>query len=496
MTLDPSRRSLDDATFRTLVEAAPDGILLVDADGSIVLANARIEALFGYTRDELSGQRVEILMPERYRSMHISHREVFAAHPATRPMGSQRDLWGRRKDGEEFPVEISLSPGLGDDATLITAVIRDVTERRNIEESLRLSEERYRLLAEHAQDLIFRLDLTKAPPRFEYVSPSALRAIGRAPEEFYADPDLFPSVIHPGDRQVWEEAIRSGEERVITLRESWPDGELRWCEHKLVPILEDGNLVAVEGISRNVTERREAEEEQRRVVADIEKQLERERIAHDLHDDIIQSAYGIGLGFVAARRDPTIGKEQALARATAGLNEVIADLRAYMERLSTGIEATDADEVLRVRIETLLASGPSGPLWSCEVELPTLRAEEGRQIFLLAKEMISNVWRHAEAENAALALRETDDGEAIELTVRDDGVGFDRAADRSHSFGLRGLERRASDLGGSVLIDSAPGQGTRIEARLPRREGGSPVAPARGPSAPPVGRGGDQHVRA
>jgi PAS domain S-box-containing protein len=473
--IDASR--LNDATFRALLEAAPDGILLVDAHGAIVLANAQVEQLFGYTRDELVGQRVEILLPERFRSMHISHREIYVDQPETRPMGSQLDLWGVRRDGSEFPVEISLSPGVSDDAPLTTAVIRDVTERRRIEDTLRLSEERYRLLAEHAQDLIFRLDLTVKPPSFEYVSPSAIHAIGRSPEDFYADPQLFASIVHPGDRALWDEAIRSGDDRVITLRERWPDGEVRWCEHKLVPIRdEDGALVAVEGISRNVTERREAEEEQRRVVADIETQLERERIAHDLHDDIIQSTYAVGLGFHAARNNPGVTKEAALDRATADLNAVIADLRAYMERLSTGADTTAGDQVLRVRIETLLASGPARPQWTPEFALPSLRPEEGRQIFLLVKEMISNVWRHADADNAWLTIRTDDDGKSVFLEVRDDGVGFEHSEDRPGSYGLRGLDQRTADLGGAVTIDAAPGRGTRIEAHIPRKPGPLTIA--------------------
>lgn len=460
----------NDAAFRVLFEAAPDGILLVDDHGEIILANAQVEQLFGYTSSQLIGRRIEVLLPGRFRSMHISHRDIYIDNPETRPMGSKLDLWGLRQDGSEFPVEISLSPGTIDGRSCVTAVVRDVTERRRIEDTLRLSEERYRLLAEHAQDLIFRLDMTATPPAFDYVSPSAIRAIGRTPEEFYADPLLFPSIIHPGDRSIWTDAIGSGEDRVITIRERWPDGDLRWCEHKLVPILDDnGALVAVEGISRNVTERREAEEEQRRVVADIEKQIERERIAHDLHDDIIQTAYAVGLGFHTARSNQDVTKEAALDRATAGLNAVIADLRAYMERLSTGIDTIAADEVLRVRVETLLAAGPARPQWNAELTVPSLRPEEGRQLFLLAKEMISNVWRHANADHASLTLRIDDDGESVFLGVQDDGVGFERSEERPGSYGLRGLDQRAANLGGAVSIESRPGHGTTVEAHIPRK---------------------------
>src|SRR5688572_28142992 len=96
--------------FRDLLDAAPDALLITDTDGRIVFANAQTEALFGYSRTELVGQPIEILVPERVRGEHLSHRQRFAAEPRKRPMGSGFDLAAVRKDGSEFSVEISLSP--------------------------------------------------------------------------------------------------------------------------------------------------------------------------------------------------------------------------------------------------------------------------------------------------------------------------------------------------------------------------------------------------
>ena len=119
-----------DARFRGLVEAAPDAIVVADAAGRIVLVNAQTEILFGYSRDELLGQPVEILLPERFRGRHVGVREGYAAHPRTRPMGAGQDLFARRKDGAEFPVAISLSPfQLGPDQ-FVFSDIRDISEQR------------------------------------------------------------------------------------------------------------------------------------------------------------------------------------------------------------------------------------------------------------------------------------------------------------------------------------------------------------------------------
>lgn len=136
--------------YRAFFDAAPDAVVAVNAEGRIVAANAQVTALFGYERDELLGQPVEILLPARYRDGHATHRSRYAAHPTTRPMGAGLDLWGRHRDGVEFPVDISLSPATGDGERLTLAAIRDVTTRRRNEEEVRASERRFRMMFEDA----------------------------------------------------------------------------------------------------------------------------------------------------------------------------------------------------------------------------------------------------------------------------------------------------------------------------------------------------------
>jgi PAS domain S-box-containing protein len=125
-----------EARFRNLVEGAPDAIVGVDAKGRIVLVNEQAERMFDYRPDEMVGNRIESLIPERFHKVHVQHQISYIREPRTRPMGAGLDLYGRRRDGAEFPVEISLSPLETEEGLLVTAIIRDVTERKRAEEEL------------------------------------------------------------------------------------------------------------------------------------------------------------------------------------------------------------------------------------------------------------------------------------------------------------------------------------------------------------------------
>ena len=130
-----------EATAQAVLESATEGILLINASGRITLVNAAAERMFGYDHDELMGQTLEVLLPDRIREMHREHRAGYFAGPRVRPMGSGLDLAGRRKDGTEFPVEISLSYVQAPEGMAAMALITDITERKRVEAQLRQQRE-------------------------------------------------------------------------------------------------------------------------------------------------------------------------------------------------------------------------------------------------------------------------------------------------------------------------------------------------------------------
>ena len=188
-------RKLDDALVRGLIEAAPDALLLADAEGHIVYVNAQAEVLFGYPRAELYGQLVEVLISDAQRAPHAEKRAAFTAAPQVRPMGAGLGLTCRRRDGTQFPVEVSLSPVKTADGVFIAAAVRDISARIQAQRALHDAENLFRLTFDNAPIGMAMVGLDGC---FLRVNGSICQLLGYSREEMITL--TFLAITHPDDR--------------------------------------------------------------------------------------------------------------------------------------------------------------------------------------------------------------------------------------------------------------------------------------------------------
>lgn len=334
-----------DLRFRSVLLSAIDAVVLADGDGNIICWNPGAERMFGYKEDEILGRPLTRLMPERYRRPHEEGLARLHETGASRVIGRILDLSGLRKDGREFPIELSLGTWTAGGRLFFTGIIRDITQRKLAEASLRRRERE-------------------------------LRRIGE----------------------------------------------------------------------------------------------ERERLARDLHDGIIQSIYAIGLTLVESRRLVVEAPQRAQAMldaVVADLNGVIRDVRSYLPGLTPKrTAATDFRTGLARLLKTM--NGTPGLRFTSEIEeraAARVTAEQGQHLLHIVREAMSNSLRHSRASCGLVSLQR--DGDGIRLEVRDDGVGFDRIASQERGQGLRNMQARAAKLGARLEISSSSGGGTRISLVLP-----------------------------
>jgi PAS domain S-box-containing protein len=260
-----SERQRAEERFRLAVESAPNGMVMVNADGTIVLVNAETERLFGYDHDELLGQPVEVLVPEPFRPRHPQLRTAFFAAPQVRSMGVGRDLFGRRKDGSEFPVEIGLNPIATDHGVLILTAIVDITERKRSENSLRAERDRFAKIVSTVPVVICSfLRRADGTSRFPFANPAIEQIYGYSPEELAVDAAPIFTRMHPEDivrvRDILDESARTmtpwrGEFRYRNAAL----GEI-WVEGNLIPTAEPDGATLWLGYIADITERKRADD--------------------------------------------------------------------------------------------------------------------------------------------------------------------------------------------------------------------------------------------
>ena len=189
-----------EARFRAVAQSANDAVVSTDAEGTIVFWNEGARRIFGYTEQEAMGQPVTILMPERSRAGHLSGLGLIGEAGGAGLLGKTQEMEGRRKDGTEFPFEVSLASWSVGDETFYTGMIRDITDRKHAESAIRESEARLRAIVEQVPAIVYTAEAGPAG-RWLFVSPQVESLLGFTPEEWMADPELWFRQLHPEDRE-------------------------------------------------------------------------------------------------------------------------------------------------------------------------------------------------------------------------------------------------------------------------------------------------------
>jgi two-component system, NarL family, sensor histidine kinase DevS len=484
---------------RELLEFAPDAVVGVDQHGEIALVNSRTEAVFGYGRGELIGQRVEILVPSGLRDGHVGHRDRYFEAPRTRPMGAGLDLYARRKDGTEFPCEISLSTVATDSGMMALAAIRDITDRRRDRDDLRRAVRRLQAATEVAIAVGGETDLERVLDAIvergrALVEARALIILLREGDELLVA--ATAAVAGGLDPKVGHLKFKTGEASEEALLGKFTGTDLGANETGralIAPLLFRGQslglVVALDHVgdpghfddehqrtlesfaataATGVATARSMAEERLQNTIDAAEQ-ERGRWARELHDETLQSLAVLRMRLASALRNESPDELQETGQeAVQQIDDEIVKLR----RLITELRPASLDTIgLEAALYALAQQHQQGGeiRIDCDFELP--RGAEERPaalletaVYRLVQEALNNVSKHSMAQHAELKVRER--GSHIEIEISDDGVGFEPNLVRE-GFGLVGMRERAALLGGRLRIESERGAGTKVRAEIP-----------------------------
>lgn len=459
---DAGRSPVGEDAFRRVVEWSPTAMVMVDGEGRIVLANAQAERVFGYSRAELLGQPVELLVPERFAAAHPSFRRSFLADPHPRPMGSGRDLYARRRDGSEFPVEIGLTPIESGDGFMVLAAIVDITERKRLEE-------RFRRVVEYAPSAMVMIDrsgsMVLVNAQTEQLFGYSRSALIGQPIEMLVPERLRGEHVH----------FRRGFVAVPQARPMGVGRDLFACradgsefpvEIGLNPIdTEEGVMVLASVV--DITERQRAQQKLEGALQ--EKTVLLNEVHHRVKNNlqVISSLLNLQATHASDERlRGILAESQNRVRAMALTHQLLYERKDYSR--------IDLGEYLDRLAQLLLGSyREGGGRIVLRRVMPTtahyLDLDRAIPCGLIVNELVTNAFKHAFPGERSGEIRielSAQDGE-IELVVVDDGVGFPAGfeMERVRSLGLQLVPLLVDQLGGRFAVGSGPG--ARFSLRFP-----------------------------